>query len=64
MIIDFRPINKVKKVVKGKQVVLFTPNKVYRGVRNPDGTIITKASKYSEPMELDASDVIIIRYSV
>lgn len=59
MKIRFRPINKVRRQIKGRLTTVMHPKYIYKGVKFTDGSILGESPMSFDPIELTENDVLI-----
>lgn len=61
MRIKFKPVTKIKRLIKGKMVVVFHPKYSYDGILNYDGTVLGYCPLHDKHVELKVNDFMIER---
>lgn len=58
----FRPKNKIRRMVKSRELVVFYPGAEYHGEILNNGTIVSNSGKYEDIFTLRKSEVKILEY--
>jgi len=59
MDIRFRPVSKIRRMINGRRLIVFTTGKVYDGILNDDKTVTAYCYKYHFYVKIGVNDYMV-----